>query len=199
MVTGGTLAYFLWPDKAHTVQPTAPSANPPVSAETPPKAQPDIAVTTDTETSLPSQERAGDDSTGAPIPAPEPEPLPPAPVTEPATLALKAPKVSDQPDPAAENQAVWRVETDDFILTVERSQPEKPAPALAPSRPPTAGLHEMVHIVAPGDTLWHIAQQYLGDPFRYPELAALSRIENPDLIYPGDIVRIKMKKQVPKP
>ena len=36
----------------------------------------------------------------------------------------------------------------------------------------------------------HIAIRYLGDPFRYPELARLSDIRNPDLIYPGNKVRI---------
>lgn len=47
------------------------------------------------------------------------------------------------------------------------------------------------HEVKKGDTLWDIAEKYVKDPFRYPELAALSKIKNPDLIYPGDIVRIK--------
>lgn len=49
---------------------------------------------------------------------------------------------------------------------------------------------EIVHLVVKGDTLWHIAQRYVNDPFRYPELARLSNIRNPDLIYPGDRVRI---------
>jgi hypothetical protein len=63
--------------------------------------------------------------------------------------------------------------------------------------PPTDDLvpqqrvtHEIVHLVVKGDTLWHIAQRYVNDPFRYPELARLSNIKNPDLIYPGDRVRI---------
>ncbi len=49
---------------------------------------------------------------------------------------------------------------------------------------------EIIHIVVKGDTLWDIAARYVHDPFRYPELARLSRIRNPDLIYPGDRVRI---------
>ncbi len=55
-------------------------------------------------------------------------------------------------------------------------------------KPPKKQL--LIHIVVKGDTLWHIAIRYLGDPFRYPELARLSHIRNPDLIYPGDKVRI---------
>ena len=54
---------------------------------------------------------------------------------------------------------------------------------------------EVIHIVVKGDTLWDIAAKYLGDPFRYPELAKLSRINDPDLIYPGDRIRITKKKQ----
>jgi len=46
------------------------------------------------------------------------------------------------------------------------------------------------HVVVKGDTLWHIAKQYVDNPWRYPELARLSNIKNPDLIYPGDHVTI---------
>lgn len=49
---------------------------------------------------------------------------------------------------------------------------------------------EITHIIVKGDTLWHIAKRYVHDPFRYPELARLSNINNPDLIYPGNRVRI---------
>ena len=48
----------------------------------------------------------------------------------------------------------------------------------------------ITHVVVKGDTLWDIAERYVKDPYRYPELARLSGIKNPDLIYPGDIVRI---------
>ncbi len=49
---------------------------------------------------------------------------------------------------------------------------------------------EVRHIVVKGDTLWHIAKRYLGNPLKYPKLAELSRINDPDLIYPGDIIHI---------
>lgn len=52
---------------------------------------------------------------------------------------------------------------------------------------------EIIHIIVKGDTLWAIAKHYLLNPFRYPELAKLSKIKNPDLIYPGNRVRIIYK------
>jgi len=78
-------------------------------------------------------------------------------------------------------------------LKTERAQPEKAGEG--GSIPVSAGM-EFVHVVVKGDTLWDIAEKYLGDPFRYPELAKLSRISDPDLIYPGDLIRITKKKQI---
>ena len=56
----------------------------------------------------------------------------------------------------------------------------------------TSLLHSgmVIHVVVKGDTLWHIAKRYINDPYKYPELARLSHIKNPDLIYPGDKVKI---------
>ncbi|MDH5180120.1 MAG: LysM peptidoglycan-binding domain-containing protein, partial [Gammaproteobacteria bacterium] len=51
-------------------------------------------------------------------------------------------------------------------------------------------VREITHIVVKGDTLWDIAQHYVNNPYKYPELAKLSNIKNPDRIYPGDRVRI---------
>lgn len=57
---------------------------------------------------------------------------------------------------------------------------------------------EIIHIIMKGDTLWAIAKHYLLNPFRYPELAKLSKIKNPDLIYPGNRVRIIYRKTTKK-
>ncbi len=49
-------------------------------------------------------------------------------------------------------------------------------------------IRKYIHIVVKGDTLWDIAGRYVNNPWRYPELARLSNIKNPDLIYPGNKV-----------
>ena len=54
------------------------------------------------------------------------------------------------------------------------------------SKPTNHKKTVIIHIVVKGDTLWAIAKRYVNNPFRYPELARLSRIKNPDLIYPGN-------------
>jgi len=55
---------------------------------------------------------------------------------------------------------------------------------------PSTITKEIIHIVVKGDTLWHIAKFYVDNPYRYPELARLSNIKNPNLIYPGNRVHI---------
>jgi hypothetical protein len=48
----------------------------------------------------------------------------------------------------------------------------------------------IIHAIVKGDTLWAIAKRYVNNPYRYPELARLSKIKNPDRIYPGNKVKI---------
>ncbi len=55
---------------------------------------------------------------------------------------------------------------------------------------PQTQLRVVTHVVVKGDTLWDIAEAYVNNPFRYPELAELSNIKDPDLIYPYEHVRI---------
>lgn len=48
------------------------------------------------------------------------------------------------------------------------------------------------HVVKQGDTLWDLAQQYLGDPFQWPQIYQLNTalIKDPHWIYPGQEFRI---------
>lgn len=51
------------------------------------------------------------------------------------------------------------------------------------------------HTVVKGDTLWHIAEKYLGDGARYPELAKINpQVQNPNLIYPGQVINLGVDK-----
>ena len=52
------------------------------------------------------------------------------------------------------------------------------------------------YTIKSGDTLSKIAKDYYGDPMKYPEIFEANRevIKNPDLIYPGQTIRIPTLK-----
>jgi len=139
-------------------------------------------------------ERADNRAQGPVVAEPAPQPAAPSALPEPASR----PAVAEKPVDATR---VATVETDTLTLTIER--PAKPAArtrgtgAAAPA-PASAGGQAspgtIVHVVVRGDTLWHISKKYLGNPFRYPELVRLSGIRNPNLIHPGDVVRIRVNE-----
>lgn len=58
--------------------------------------------------------------------------------------------------------------------------------------PPPGGIPRPEHhVVAQGDTLWNLAETYLGAGWRWPEIWELnSQINNPDLIFPGMQLRL---------
>lgn len=76
------------------------------------------------------------------------------------------------------------------------------APAPAEGQPPAAAQPQVVeHTVGPKDTLSGLAEQYLGDADRYPEIFALNQgmiqangrpLTNPDLIVDGTVLRIQL-------
>ncbi len=63
---------------------------------------------------------------------------------------------------------------------------EEPIAEEVPPPPPAP----RTYTVQSGDTLWAIAEQFYGDGNRYPEIAAASGIDNPDLINPGQVLTI---------
>lgn len=55
------------------------------------------------------------------------------------------------------------------------------------------------YIVAESDTLWNIASQFLQDPERWPEVwLPDAYLDNADLIYPGDILRMSFVGGTPR-
>lgn len=84
--------------------------------------------------------------------------------------------------------ALWSsgTQTDNPLAAPE---PETVAAAVEDAPPPPAP-EVRTHTVAPGETLWAIAEQYYGDGNRYQEIAAASGIDNPDLINAGQVLTI---------
>ena len=89
--------------------------------------------------------------------------------------------------------AAVQLELEDVTIIVEPAEQigKKTVPAEASTTPGS----RMTHIVVAGDTLWDIAEHYLGNPYRYPNLARYSGIRNPNLIHPGDRVHIIRKQR----
>ncbi|MBA3979903.1 MAG: peptigoglycan-binding protein LysM [Alcanivorax sp.] len=59
--------------------------------------------------------------------------------------------------------------------------------------------HPDVYYVKPGDTLWDISSTFLSNPWQWPELwHGNDAIDNPHLIYPGDVIRLRMVEGRPQ-
>jgi len=72
------------------------------------------------------------------------------------------------------------------------------APAEAQDLPPRGQQQQALqtqagdHLVVQGNTLWDLAQQFYGNPFDWRRIweANRDRVDNPDLIYPGQLLLI---------
>lgn len=56
--------------------------------------------------------------------------------------------------------------------------------------------HPVEYVVKDGDTLWDLSQKFLEDAWLWPEIWQVNeQIENPHLIYPGDVIGLVYKGQ----
>src|SRR3989338_3569088 len=81
---------------------------------------------------------------------------------------------------------------DEVEIPREAAEPAEAAKAAEPVAPEAEKKDEAVYYsVVRRDTLWGITERFLKDPFRWPRVWKINKqIRNPDLIYPGDIVKV---------
>jgi len=59
--------------------------------------------------------------------------------------------------------------------------------------PPKGGT--TIYVVVPGDSLWKISGRFFGNPLFWPRLWEINPyIDNPNRIYPGDVIALKAKQ-----
>jgi nucleoid-associated protein YgaU len=95
--------------------------------------------------------------------------------------------------PADEATAAPEAATAEAAPADEATAAPEATPTASPeAAPAVAGIPEqgskMAYVVEAGDTLAKIAMKIFGDPKRWKEMANLSGMDNPNHIYPGDIV-----------
>ncbi len=79
-------------------------------------------------------------------------------------------------------------------IAAQPVEPETPVkPQLELDIPKEMPVESDVYEVVEGDTLWSISERFTGNPYNYPRIAGENRIADPDLIFPGQRIRLYKK------
>ena len=84
-----------------------------------------------------------------------------------------------------------KAKTEQRLVLTKPSPSEKPRAPLELDIPATMPVDIDVYVVKKDDTLWSISERFTGNPFNYPRIAGENRIADPDLIFPGQRIRLK--------
>lgn len=152
----------------------------------------------------------------APPPRPAAKPAKPKAAKKPGKKRMRTMKAAVRPAPAAgqyrvlPGDSLWLIAGKKYgngrlwpaIYDSNRRKIDRPdliypgqllqIPAERIARAAVLGKRKRVAVVNPGDSLWTIADQFLGDGTQWPAIYRLNRgtVDDPSLIYPGQVLRL---------
>jgi hypothetical protein len=111
--------------------------------------------------------------------------------TEPSADATPEASDPDSTDPMSESEMATAEGAGMDVSTTVDAVPMETLPALGAVAWDSEGRQGRIHLVASGDTLWHISDAYLGTPWVWPSIwKDNGEIANPHVIHPGDRIWI---------